>query len=152
MMRAIVTALGLMVLAGACAPVTDPSPGTATRWTPRPIDTRTFTPAVSGADSATATANQPAPARQDHPGPPRRRGSSTPPPALNDPGPPRLAPLPTVPGSEDATARFKQDLMRPETDRMRTDDALGRLPPSAQRDLLMRDQEMHRLETDPLRR
>lgn len=142
---------GALLLLAACAPVPDSS--AAPRWTPRPITSQSYVPSASRLDSVIAApvADQRQEPRTEQP-PRPRRGSSTPPPMLNDPGLPRPAPLPSAPGTEDATARFKQDLMRPELDRLRHDDAMGRLSPFEQRDLLKREQEMHRLETDPLRR
>lgn len=140
----------LLVLMG-CAPAPEPSAGP--RWTPRPVTTQSYVPSAARPGSMIAA---PAAAADEGRGtdqPPRpRRGSSTPPPMLNDPGPPRPIPLPVPPGTEDATARFKQDLMQPEIGRMRHDDALGRLSPFEQRDLFKREQEMQRLDTDPLRR
>lgn len=86
------------------------------------------------------------------PPPKRRRGSSSPPPdpaAL--PQPPRPVPLPPVPSTQSATDAFKRDLIRPEVDRMRTDDALGRLDPLGQRDLMRRENDLRQW-GDPLAR
>jgi hypothetical protein len=80
--------------------------------------------------------------------------AGSPPPPYGGPvvGPPPIVPLPPPPGSEDATAAFKRDLLRPKVDALRQDDALGRLDGFGQRDLLNRQQELYRLDTDPLRR
>lgn len=154
-------ALGLAGCVG--TGVRDEAPATAAGVAPNAIAsggirTQTYTPSATRdgmpgteqrarADREVAPQGPPPPA-----GSPARRGSSTPPPNLADPGQPPLAPLPGPAGSEEATARFKRDLMAPQVDRMRTDDALGRLDPNQQRDLLNRQLELHRLETDPLRR
>lgn len=66
--------------------------------------------------------------------------------------PPAIIPLPSPPSSNDATAAFKRDLLQPRVDDLRSRDALGQLDPTGQRDLLNRQQELYRLETDPLRR
>ncbi|MCW2249079.1 hypothetical protein M2352_004739 [Azospirillum fermentarium] len=140
-------AAAALILA-ACAP----EPPAEARWTPRPVTTQSYVPSIARPGSVTASPAAEGEGRGTDQPPRPRRGSSTPPPMLNDPGPPRPIPLPAPSGSEDATARFKQDLMRPDLDRLRHDDAMGRLSPFEQRDLLNREQEMHRLETDPLRR
>lgn len=88
----------------------------------------------------------------DQPPPKRRRGSSSPPPdpaAL--PQPPRPIPVPPPPSSQSATDAFKRDLIRPEVDRMRTDDAMGRLDPLGQRDLMRRENDLRQF-GDPLAR
>lgn len=89
---------------------------------------------------------------QDNPPPVRRRGSSSPPPdPAVLPQPPRPVPLPPVPSTQNATDAFKRDLIRPEVDRMRTDDAMGRLDPFGQRDLMRREGDLRQL-GDPLAR
>ncbi|AWK87939.1 hypothetical protein [Azospirillum thermophilum] len=75
-------------------------------------------------------------------GPPaRRRGSSSPPPERTV-LPPQPVPLPAPPSTQDATDAFKRDLIRPEIDRMRTDDAMGKLDPLGQRDLMRRENDL----------
>ncbi|MFD1626683.1 hypothetical protein [Azospirillum griseum] len=87
--------------------------------------------------------------------PPTRRpraGSSSPlPDPAVSPAPPRPVPLPLPPSTQSATDAFKRDLLRPEADRMRADDALGRLDPLQQRDLMRRELELRQL-GDPLAR
>ena len=88
----------------------------------------------------------------DRPPPKRPRGSSSPPPdpaAL--PQPPRPIPVPPPPSSQSATDAFKRDLIRPEVDRMRTEDAMGRLDPLGQRDLMRRENDLRQF-GDPLAR
>lgn len=87
---------------------------------------------------------------QDQP-PPRRRGSSSPPPAQLI-APPQTVPLPVPPSTQSATDAFKRDLIRPDIDRMRTDDAMGRLDPLQQRDLMRRENDLRQWGGDPLRR
>ncbi|KAA0681880.1 hypothetical protein [Roseomonas genomospecies 6] len=78
----------------------------------------------------------------------RRRGSSSPPPPpIDQPATPSLPP----PGSTEAlTNRAKRDLMSPEVDRMRTDDALGRLDPLQQRELFRKQQDLRQYGPGPL--
>ncbi len=80
--------------------------------------------------------------------PVRRRGSSSPPPpSIDQPATPALPP----PGSTEAlTDRAKRDLMSPEVDRMRTDDALGRLDPLQQRELFRKQQDLRQYGPGPL--
>lgn len=98
-----------------------------------------------------AQAQTPAPAPDPaQPRPQRRRGSSSPPPeplAMPTPGP-----LPTAPSTEAMTDRFKRDLMSPEVDRLRADDALGRLDPLQQRELFRKEQDLRQYGTGPLGR
>lgn len=133
----------------------------------RPITTRTYVPGtVSGggrlwseqiqAESRAGTGGgvggQPAPrpetaprrdSAQDVPQgpPPKRRGSSSPPPDRTV-LPPQPVPLPAPLSTQDATDAFKRDLIRPEIDRMRTDDAMGKLDPLGQRDLMRRENDL----------
>ena len=87
----------------------------------------------------------------DRPPPKRRRGSSSPPPdPAVLPQPPRPIPVPP-PSSQSATDAFKRDLIRPEVDRMRTDDAMGRLDPLGQRELMKRENDLRQW-GDPLAR
>ncbi|MBP2315116.1 hypothetical protein [Azospirillum soli] len=91
------------------------------------------------------------PPTQQQPAPQRRRGSSSPPPpSLIEMPTPR--PQPTAPSTEAMTDRFKYDLMRPEVDRLRTEDALGQLDPLQQRDLMRKQQDLRQYGTSPLGR
>ncbi len=92
----------------------------------------------------------PAPREGPQAPPPRRRGSSSPPPDPIDMPTPKG--LPQAPGTEAMTDRFKRDLMSPEVDRLRTDDALGRLDPLQQRDLFRKEQDLRQYGTGPLGR
>lgn len=83
--------------------------------------------------------------------PPRRRGGSSPPPAQLI-APPQTVPLPAPPSTQSATDAFKRDLIRPDIDRMRSDDAMGRLDPLQQRDLMRRENDLRQWGGDPLRR
>ncbi|MCW2237837.1 hypothetical protein [Azospirillum canadense] len=79
--------------------------------------------------------------------PVRRRGSSSPP-------PPPIAQqvpqgLPPAGSTEAQTDRFKRDLLSPEVDRLRTDDAMGRLDPLQQRDLFRKEQDLRQYGTGP---
>ncbi|MBP2293028.1 hypothetical protein [Azospirillum rugosum] len=79
--------------------------------------------------------------------PVRRRGSSSPP-------PPPIAQqvpqgLPPVGSTEAQTDRFKRDLLSPEVDRLRTDDAMGRLDPLQQRELFRKEQDLRQYGTGP---
>ncbi len=150
MMRTRNGVMAVSLMLAACAPA--PESSTAVPWTPRPVTSQIYVPSASAPLAATSGRTAPVADSQTDQPPRPRRGSSTPPPMLNDPGAPQPVPVPVPPGSEDATARFKQDLMRPDIDRLRHDDALGRLSPFEQRDLFKREQEMYRLENDPLRR
>lgn len=96
----------------------------------------------------------PAQPRSPESPPPRRRGGgSIPSPFGDSPTRPPVAVAPPLPpSSTDATARFKRDLLAPRVQDLRDQDALGRLGPQGRRDLLMRELDLHRLETDPLRR
>ncbi|MCG5240168.1 hypothetical protein ACIU1J_08330 [Azospirillum doebereinerae] len=167
-LRRLVPLAALTALA-ACAPseFRDDAPGRAQAFPP--VRTQTLTPsagtpsaaldapAQTGRRTWSQTQGVPpkaAPSRpnDDDPQPRRRRGSSSPPPdpaAL--PQPPRPVPLPPVPSTQAATDAFKRDLIRPEVDRMRTDDAMGRLDPLGQRDLMRRENDLRQL-GDPLAR
>ncbi|WP_247894967.1 hypothetical protein [Azospirillum brasilense] len=82
------------------------------------------------------------------PPPVRRRGSSSPPPPpIDQPATPALP----APGStQGLTDRAKRDLMSPEVDRLRTEDAMGRLDPLQQRDLLRKQQDLRQYGPGPL--
>ncbi len=80
-----------------------------------------------------------------------RVGSSSPPDSTGYPPTPHPRPLPPPASTHGATDAFKRDLLRPEVDRMRQDDALGRLDPLQQRDLTRRENELRQL-GDPLAR
>jgi len=84
----------------------------------------------------------------NQPPPVRRRGSSSPPPPpIDQPATPALP----APGStQGLTDRAKRDLMSPEVDRLRTDDAMGRLDPLQQRDLLRKQQDLRQYGPGPL--
>lgn len=89
---------------------------------------------------ASQTPNQPPPVR-------RRGSSSPPPPPIDQPVTPALP----APGStQGLTDRAKRDLMSPEVDRMRTDDALGRLDPLQQRELFRKQQDLRQYGPGPL--
>ncbi|SMH52727.1 hypothetical protein [Azospirillum agricola] len=150
----------LLALA-ACAPsdLRDDMPGRAQGFPP--IHTQTLRPGgtAPGADLSPqptrrwsqVQAEQGRAGPGDQP-PKRRRGSSSPPPDPSVlPQPPRPVPLPPVPSTQGATDAFKRDLIRPEVDRMRTDDAMGRLDPLGQRDLMRRENDLRQL-GDPLAR
>ncbi|WP_391348033.1 hypothetical protein [Azospirillum sp. A23] len=170
----------LLLAAGACAPsdLRDDTPGRAQAFPP--VYNQTVVPGggerrtwsqiqaeQSRTDSRPAAAAQSRqtesrqtddrqirrdPDSTDQPPPKRRRGSSSPPPdpaAL--PQPPRPIPVPPPPSSQSATDAFKRDLIRPEVDRMRTDDAMGRLDPLGQRDLMRRENDLRQF-GDPLAR
>lgn len=82
----------------------------------------------------------------------RRRGSGTAPDQLAPPSVP-AGPTTVQPKSTTGdTARFKRDLLQPGVTEMQRKDSLGRLDPIQQRDLFNKQHELHRLETDPLRR
>jgi hypothetical protein len=139
----------------------DDAPGRAQAFPP--IHMQTVTPGVVFEPSAAPPASAGRSWKQiqadsartggpDNPPPHRRRGSSSPPPdPAVLPQPPRPVPLPPVPSTESATNAFKRDLVRPEIDRMRTDDALGRLSPLEQRDLMRRENDLRQW-GDPLAR
>ncbi|WP_448204089.1 hypothetical protein [Azospirillum sp. sgz302134] len=79
--------------------------------------------------------------------PVRRRGSSSPPPA---PAEQMAVPsLPPPPSTQAQTDRFKYDLMSPEVDRLRTEDAMGRLEPLQQRELFRKEQDLRQYGTGP---
>jgi len=80
-----------------------------------------------------------------------RVGSSSPPDSTGYPPTPHPRSLPPPASTHGATDAFKRDLLRPEMDRMRQDDALGRLDPLQQRDLTRRENELRQL-GDPLAR
>ncbi len=113
-------------------------------------------PATQARQAQTSQAEPPQARRDsgdtDRPPPKRRRGSSSPPPdPAVLPQPPRPIPVPPPPSSQSATDAFKRDLIRPEVDRMRTDDAMGRLDPLGQRELMKRENDLRQW-GDPLAR
>ena len=140
-----------LLLAACATEVRDETPGLAQASMPA-IRTQTYIPGV-GSEPVPIAEDRAEPARESAqtqreatPGlrPPaqRRIGSSSPPP---DPATmPRMAPptLPAPPSTTDAVNDAKRDRMRSGIDRMREEDALGRLDPIQQRDLLMRQQEL----------
>lgn len=166
--------LALLLAAGACAPsdLRDDMPGRAQAFPP--IHEQTVIPGgerrtwsqiqaeQSRAGSSAGTGAWPRQAEEaqprrdsdstDRPPPKRRRGSSSPPPdPAVLPQPPRPIPVPPPPSSQSATDAFKRDLIRPEVDRMRTDDAMGRLDPLGQRELMKRENDLRQW-GDPLAR
>ncbi|PWC31031.1 hypothetical protein [Azospirillum sp. TSO35-2] len=165
--------LAFLLAAGACAPqeIRDDMPGRAQAFPPTYTQTvipggerRTWSEIQAEQNRASPSRNsasrpqakaESAPNDQqqnDQPPPKRRRGSSSPPPdpaAL--PQPPRPVPLPPPASTQSATDAFKRDLIRPEVDRMRTDDAMGRLDPLGQRDLMKRENDLRQW-GDPLAR
>jgi len=145
-----VLALGL----AACAEteVRDEMPGTAGAPLPKSVRTQTYVPAATATTTAAAEsrpAAQPAPPAQQPltPPAPRRRGSSTPPDQLFPPpgsGAPQATPLP-MPNTDATVNQLKRNQMQSDVDRLRNQDALGRLDPLQQRDLMNRQHEMDRL-------
>ncbi|MDQ2103541.1 hypothetical protein [Azospirillum isscasi] len=89
-----------------------------------------------------------APGQPPNPPPVRRRGSSSPPPPpIDQPATPGLP----APGStQGLTDRAKRDLMSPEVDRLRTEDAMGRLDPLQQRELFRKQQDLRQYGPGPL--
>ncbi|MFC5356025.1 hypothetical protein [Azospirillum himalayense] len=161
-------AVALAALAlGACATeVHDEMPGRAQAAPPVPaqsggLKTLRQIQAEENARPTPAPRPEPAPAppqklsdASQAPGQPsnqpsvRRRGSSSPPPPpIDQPATPALP----APGStQGLTDRAKRDLMSPEVDRLRTDDAMGRLDPLQQRDLLRKQQDLRQYGPGPL--
>lgn len=87
-------------------------------------------------------------APQDQQQPPvRRRGSSSPPPPPVAQQVPQG--LPPAGSTEAMTDRFKRDLMSPEVDRLRNEDAMGRLDPLQQRELFRKEQDLRQYGTGP---
>jgi hypothetical protein len=95
--------------------------------------------------------------------PPPRSGSSTPPDLLFpsgrgtvlSPSPPPSPPRSSVdpaPSPDAAGTRFKHDLLAPEVERLRQQNAAGRLVPLQQRDLMNREQELRQFQTTPPQR
>ncbi|WP_349592744.1 hypothetical protein [Azospirillum argentinense] len=161
-----VLALGALAL-GACAPdVHDEMPGRAQAAPPASaqsggLKTLRQIQAEENARPLPPPRPQPAPAppqklsdASQAPGQPpdqppvRRRGSSSPPPPpIDQPATPALP----APGStQGLTDRAKRDLMSPEVDRLRTEDAMGRLDPLQQRDLLRKQQDLRQYGPGPL--
>lgn len=65
------------------------------------------------------------------------------------PAPP--IPIPPPPSTNDLTRGMERDRLQGQIDSLRQQDALGRLDPLGRRDLLMKEQDLHQLNTDPLR-
>lgn len=129
--------------------------GTGTERPAAPAAERRESAPERRADTAKPDTAKPDASKPDgeRPPPRRRSGGSIPPPYGSSPtAPPAVAPLPGPGDTTDSTAAFKRDLLAPKIDDLRTRDALNQLDPIQQRDLLMQQQEMHRLQTDPLRR
>jgi len=152
-------ALGLAACAG--PEVRDDTPATAATPLPKGVRTQTYVPAAT-AESRPAPAQPPAaqppaaqppaaqptpPAQRPTPPPARRRGSSTPPDLLFPPpgsGMPQATPLP-MPNTDAMINQLKRNQMQTDVDRLRNQDALGRLDPLQQRDLMNRQYELDRL-------
>ncbi|HEY0837436.1 MAG TPA: hypothetical protein VGE72_26210 [Azospirillum sp.] len=157
-MRTIITAALALGLAACAGPdLRDETPGTAAAPLPTGIRTQTYIPAATADSPGTATqpptAQPPVtrpmpPAQPQQPTPPaRRRGSSTPPDQLFPPpgsGMPQAVPAP-MPNTDATINQFKRNQMQTDVDRLRNQDALGRLDPLQQRDLMNRQHEMDRL-------
>lgn len=146
----------LLPLLAACTSTGD----TAVRSGPSPIR-----PIYSQSDGPRPAAQSTAPEapavrrddsqRNDRAPSQRRRGGSgtSPEPYGGSATAPPTVVAPPGPGSStDATAAFKRDLLAPKVEDLRQQDMLGRADPMQQRDLLMKQQEMNQLRTDPLRR
>lgn len=142
--------LGLAACAG--TEVRDEMPGTAGTPLPKSVRTQTYVPAATSTAAAAeprSPVTQPAPPGQPPLTPPaqRRRGSSTPPDQLFPPpgsGAPQATPLP-MPNTDATINQLKRNQMQTDVDRLRNQDALGRLDPLQQRDLMNRQMEMDRL-------
>ena len=153
-------ALAAVMLAGCVADPATPPPSAAKTGNPllEPVQMQEYVPGGGTSTRRAAPAGQSgaqAPSNAQAPGdaaPSRRRGSGTAPDLLAPPslpaGPTTVQPKSTT----NDTARFKRDLMQPGVTEMQRQDSLGRLDPIQQRDLLNKQHELHRLETDPLRR
>ncbi|WP_454018818.1 hypothetical protein [Azospirillum sp. Marseille-Q6669] len=156
-------AVALVALAlGACATeVHDEMPGRAQAAPPVSAQSgglKTLRQIQAEENARPAPAPQPPPAptqklsdasqAPNQPPPVRRRGSSSPPPPpIDQPATPALP----APGStQGLTDRAKRDLMSPEVDRLRTEDAMGRLDPLQQRDLLRKQQDLRQYGPGPL--
>ena len=113
----------------------------------QPLESSRKTPAQRSQNQDDQTTRQQMSQDQQQRQPPVRRGSSSPP-------PPPIAQqvpqgLPPVGSTEAQTDRFKRDLLSPEVDRLRTDDAMGRLDPLQQRELFRKEQDLRQYGTGP---
>lgn len=154
-------ALAAVMLAGCVADPAAPPPSAVKAGNPllEPVQTQEYVPgggtstrrSASSGQTAAQTQNE-AQAPSDGQASSRRRGSGTAPDLLAPPsvpaGPTTVQPKSTT----NDTARFKRDLLQPGVTEMQRKDSLGRLDPIQQRDLFNKQHELHRLETDPLRR
>jgi hypothetical protein len=61
--------------------------------------------------------------------------------------PPAAIPLPPPPSTNDLTTAIRRDQLQRQIDPLRQQNSLGTLGPSGQRDLMMREQELHQLDT-----
>lgn len=116
-----------------------------------PVQMQDYVPGGGNAARRDGAAQNPTTA-QTAPAPSQRRGSGTAPDLL---APPAVPAGPTTVKPKDSTAdtaRFKRDLLQPGVNDLQQRDNLNRLDPIQQRDLFNRQNELHRLETDPLRR
>lgn len=141
---------------GACVADTAAPPSAAAAVPPgnpllEPVQTQDYIPGSGTTTRRGASTQNPATA-QTTPAPSQRRGSGTSPDLL---APPAVPAGPTTIKPKDSTtdtARFKRDLLQPGVNDLQQRDNLHRLDPIQQRDLFNRQNELHRLETDPLRR
>ncbi|MBP2301458.1 hypothetical protein [Azospirillum picis] len=168
--------LAALLVLGACAApdLRDETPGRAQAFPP--VHTQTLIPggerrmwseiqaeqsrASSPSRAASRDDGRPDPAgrqeqetgQQPRKPPPRRRGSSSPPPdPAVLPQPPRPVQMPPPPSTQGTTDAFKRDLLQPDVQRLREQDALGRLDPFGQRDLMKRENDLRQY-GDPLAR
>lgn len=159
-------ALAAVMLAGCVADPAAAPPSAAKAGNPllEPVQMQEYVPGGGTATRRSASSGQTAAQTQNEaqaqgdgqapsaPSTNRRRGSGTAPDLLAPPsvpaGPTTVQPKSTT----NDTARFKRDLLQPGVTEMQRQDSLGRLDPFQQRDLFNKQHELHRLETDPLRR
>lgn len=154
-------ALAAVLLSGCVADPAAPPPSAAKAGNPllEPVQMQEYVPGGGASTRRSASSGQTAAQTQNEAQAPsdgqassRRRGSGTAPDLLAPPsvpaGPTTVQPKSTT----NDTARFKRDLLQPGVTEMQRKDSLGRLDPIQQRDLFNKQHELHRLETDPLRR
>lgn len=154
-------ALAVVMLSGCVADPAAPPPSAAKTGNPllEPVQMQEYVPGGGTSTRRDAPAGRSGAqtqgetqAQNDAAASSGRRGSGTSPDLIAPPslpaGPTTVQPKSTT----NDTARFKRDLMQPGVTEMQRKDSLGRLDPIQQRDLLNKQHELHRLETDPLRR
>lgn len=136
---------------GATAPSPATSPASPLA---APVQMQEYVPGGGGKSRAPSSSKADAPPASSSAA--NKRGGGTAPDLLapNPPvaNPPALVPSPGARNSTGDTARFKQDLLQPEVDNLKRQNDLGRLDPIQKRDLFNREQEINRLQTDPMRR